>query len=195
MKKKIFYCLTFLIVCAFSCKKGENDPFISLRTRKARLSGEWHLASGNLTLSYKKEGKNDYSENYNFMENYFTGVNSATGEKWEGHFKFQISFTKDGDFSFLQLIGSSNLSGNGTWDFLKGVGDYKNKERLSFKSAAIGGGSFWIDTFNKSENYFIYNITELKNKKLVLETKEELMKVSNADSVCYYVTSKYTFVQ
>jgi len=28
-----------------SCKKGENDPFLSLKSRAARLDGEWILES------------------------------------------------------------------------------------------------------------------------------------------------------
>ncbi len=184
-----------LVICFVSCKKGEDDPIFSLRSRKARLTGDWHLSSGSLTLIYKKEGFTDYNETYNFTGDSYTSINRVTGANQQGKYKLNITFNKDGGFSFLQLFGSSNVSGNGTWDFLKGVGEYKNKERLSFNASAIGGGSYWIDAFNKSKNYFIYNIVELRNKKLVLETKEELIEVSDADSVSYYVKSKYVLIQ
>lgn len=191
----VLCCFFFLGLFTSSCKKGDNDPFLSLRTRKARLTGDWHLESGKLTLTFKKDGRSDNSLIYTYTEDSYAFINTANGSTREGRYKFQITFTKDGDFTFLQLIGSSNINGNGTWDFLKGIGTYKNKERVSFKSNAIGGGSYWIDTFNKSENYFIYDISELRDKKLVLETNNELVSVSDKDSSSFYVTCKYTFVQ
>lgn len=195
VRKNTIYVLVLLSICFFSCKKGDQDPVFSLHTRKARLTGDWHLSSGSLTLLFKKQGFPDYNETYNFTEDTYTSINRTTGANQQGRFKLNITFNKDGGFSFLQLFGSTNISGNGTWDFLKGVGKYKNKERLSFNASSIGGGSYFIDAFNKSKNYFIYNIVELRNKKLVLETKEELIEVSDVDSVSYYVKSNYVLVQ
>ncbi|KAK6020062.1 hypothetical protein OSTOST_14290, partial [Ostertagia ostertagi] len=43
------------------CKKGEDDPIISLRTRKARAEGDWRLVSG--TAGYTTKG---YNETYDF---------------------------------------------------------------------------------------------------------------------------------
>lgn len=42
--------LLFACVLAFAgCRKGEDDPFVSLRTRKARICGAWQLRTGNET--------------------------------------------------------------------------------------------------------------------------------------------------
>lgn len=40
--------LLFACTLAFSgCRKGEDDPLVSLRTRKARICGAWKLRTGN----------------------------------------------------------------------------------------------------------------------------------------------------
>lgn len=39
-----------------SCKKGENDPFLSLRSRKARVTGEWKLTKGTVTETDNSRG-------------------------------------------------------------------------------------------------------------------------------------------
>jgi len=47
MYKKQFILISLLSVFVFSeCKKGEEDPLISLRTRKARVVGKWKIKSG-----------------------------------------------------------------------------------------------------------------------------------------------------
>ncbi|PBQ33367.1 hypothetical protein CNR22_16800 [Sphingobacteriaceae bacterium] len=193
-KRKIFYVL-LLTAFLFSCKKGEKDPFLSLSTRKARLEGDWKLVKGHLKFTYEKDGNTLYEDNSTLTEDYFTSVNDLDGSTLEGKYKLQISFTKDGDFSFLQLIESNTVSGNGTWDFLRASGKYKNKERVSFKPNAIGGGSYWMDAFNKSVNYFIYEISELRKDKMVLKVDKEVLDVNSKDGITCYVTSEYTFAQ
>lgn len=48
--------LLFLAITFFSgCKKGEEDPFLSLRSRKARVVGEWTSSSISSATSYIKE--------------------------------------------------------------------------------------------------------------------------------------------
>lgn len=45
MKKTILmFAAAGLMIAAPSCKKGENDPFMSLSSRKARVAGDWELA-------------------------------------------------------------------------------------------------------------------------------------------------------
>jgi len=43
-----------------SCKKGPNDPFISLRSRKARMVGDWTIAK----YSYERTDINIAGEQY-----------------------------------------------------------------------------------------------------------------------------------
>jgi hypothetical protein len=55
---KIFIiCLISFQICA--CKKGENDPTISLLSRVDRLEGEWHFTNAThfLTITENMETK------------------------------------------------------------------------------------------------------------------------------------------
>jgi hypothetical protein len=50
--KKVKIALLMLMAVVFilpSCKKGENDPFLSLKSRKGRMVGEWTLKEGSTT--------------------------------------------------------------------------------------------------------------------------------------------------
>lgn len=50
----LFY--SSVVLLSFSgCKKGEDDPAVSLRSRKARVEGEWKVAQMENTQSYTKE--------------------------------------------------------------------------------------------------------------------------------------------
>ena len=44
----LFILATFILV---GCKKGENDPLISLKTRKSRLSGEWKMSFAEYSIN------------------------------------------------------------------------------------------------------------------------------------------------
>jgi hypothetical protein len=50
MKKTLVLGLSIILLAggSSSCKKGENDPFMLLRSRKARVSGEWIVSSAEI---------------------------------------------------------------------------------------------------------------------------------------------------
>ena len=54
MKKLLLLGAAAMVLVAnlSSCKKGENDPFLSLKSRKARLCGEWTVTKSEGTSSY-----------------------------------------------------------------------------------------------------------------------------------------------
>lgn len=56
--------LVLATVLLSNCKKGEADPSISLRTRNARLVGEWNFQSGSVSITYGGSKKTPYSQHY-----------------------------------------------------------------------------------------------------------------------------------
>ncbi len=68
--KKTFVLLAGIIIGSLvleGCKKGENDPFLTLSSRRARLAGDWKMtklemtqtstdASGTDTYVYTSDG-------------------------------------------------------------------------------------------------------------------------------------------
>jgi hypothetical protein len=134
LKFKTFVIMAFCAIFTLpfqSCKKGADDPALSMRSRKARVVGEWTLKevvdngkpvtlNGTTTYEFKKDG---------------TGSTS---------------------FKFNSISSTSNFR----WDFLGGNGDYKKKERL-------------IIYEDKSPDGMVYELIELRNKKIVWRLIDE----------------------
>lgn len=136
-----------------SCKKGEGDPFLSLRSRKARVAGEWTISSQieetktvyvdadgessteNMTIEIDGEDatiSSSYSDgSFNYSE---TGNGdaeaTATFEK-DGTFSMEVNLTNITISGQTGLSVSMKMERSGTWNFLGGVeSDYKKKERI-----------------------------------------------------------------
>ncbi len=133
---------------------GEDDPFISLRTRKARLTGNWNISSyyKNVkqivdTADQKRVITDVQPPDYN-KDIYILGTDSVQeieGEVLEG----KMSFDKNGYFSYVfeyEVVESETDQEtfetttetrtvkhemSGTWNFLHNIDDYNRKERLS----------------------------------------------------------------
>jgi hypothetical protein len=133
---------------------GEDDPFISLRTRKARLTGKWDITSyyKNVkqivdTSDQKRIITDVQTPDYD-QEIYILGTDSVQeieGEVLEG----EMNFDKNGYFTYVfeyEVVESETdeetfetttetrtvkREMDGTWNFLHNVDDYKKKERLS----------------------------------------------------------------
>lgn len=135
---------------------GEDDPFISLRTRKARVIGDWEVNT------YYKNVQQIYGIDNNTVLRVITDVQS---EEWletttiigsdedpvevegtvldnimtfdkNGYFtsvyEYQI-VTKETDVDLITTTTTFTVKEtmDGTWNFLAGIDDYSNKERIS----------------------------------------------------------------
>lgn len=79
-----FFILTFFLSIYYGCKKGEDDPLLSLRTRTERLSGEWVLYDGvewkgNEVINYDGEKATMGSQQWNYGET----LKFTSGGKYE----------------------------------------------------------------------------------------------------------------
>ena len=137
-----------------SCKKGEEDPAMSLLSRKARLSGEWKLSSIN-----SKEENDSPSLVFNTTiegtgeqitvskELHYDDGSTLTGTETQTINEYSLKINKDGsweryiDYDFVskgsteieisEVTGGTKVITKGTWAFAgKTKGSYKNKERL-----------------------------------------------------------------
>ncbi|MBI48812.1 MAG: hypothetical protein CL850_00785 [Crocinitomicaceae bacterium] len=82
--------LTLVILISYGCTKYDDGPAFSLRTKKARLSGEWEL------------------EEYNM-----NGVSQLTGSDYNIIWEFE----RNGDFTQTLDYGSYSYNYNGEWEF------------------------------------------------------------------------------
>lgn len=164
-----------LISVLFStCKKGEDDPFFSLRTRKNRVVGEWKLKSGRYTINTQEPGYSPEGETYEFSESHFTYALDIPGSIYtgvaEGPYSRTIKFTKDGKVNIQENIDGYYTVIDGTWDFNDGIGEAKKKQFINIHVITYNSGS---GTYSYSGNQtdLTFEITELRNKKMVLYSK------------------------
>ncbi len=88
-----------------SCKKGEDDPFLSLRSRKARISGEWKIETMKDESSYISSS----------ISSDGSGSKITSSDSWEmtGSI-YKINSTADYDYVNAPPSSHRISSGNGT---------------------------------------------------------------------------------
>lgn len=167
------YTLLLLVIISFgfvfqSCKKGENDPFLSLRSRKARVCGVWNLTSGTKT----------------FIENDTVNVvnyNGTTAYASTETFPYTLKWTieKNGTFTISAHNSGTVFTYKGLWTFgnkIKEI-DLKNKESIIFRYTDYnvvynGGTGNYSETFSGCDcPVNEYRIDQLKNKEMTVITE------------------------
>lgn len=152
--------MTALVFPAFQgCKKGEGDPFISLKSRKARVAGEWTITAMRDESNYSGNNTDENGQKDSWTGTSVTEINgttfhvnsSQTGSAGDestrsgtGSASANATFEKDGTFTLKYSFTNVKISedgdsytqditfeSSGTWNFLGGVEeDYKKKERI-----------------------------------------------------------------
>lgn len=183
MKTTIKIAVAALVIASFGfagCKKGPNDPFISLLSRKARMTGEWKTTKGegkevqgNTTTTWTYDGAI-------YKETQTTGSNSSTTST---NITYETSFEKDGTFKRVTtttvtspIAGSEVETETGTWNFTGGVGEDKGKDHivmkiLSYNDVITVGSSSTSSTTTYTGDDApteIYFLDQLKNKEIVI---------------------------
>jgi hypothetical protein len=153
--KSILLISVSLMLCT-ECKKGEDDPLISLRTRKARVVGNWKMTKGFTSqMIFGAVIETTYSRD-GFEQHRVDQGNGSTSTTGPAH--FTIEFKNDGGMILDRMLAlGDSRTITGTWNFAGGVGDAKNKEQIILH-----------DPKDAVRTDVIYHIKELRNKKLVL---------------------------
>jgi hypothetical protein len=176
MKNSILICLALFVTITISgcLKKGDDDPLISLRSRKGRVDGKWKVASAKYTITYTSSNNPTYNYSYVFTSNgnTYTLVSTENGvstsesgtetQEWE--------FDRDGSYELSIVIDGTQSTSKGRWNFSSGVGDTKNKSQiiLSQETSTDTDGQ---STYTGNNIDGVYDIKELRNKKMVLYTQ------------------------
>lgn len=155
----------------YSCRKGEEDPLFSFRTRKARLTGEW-IVSG-------------YESKYYFGDFLFSSktlkgsnIENLEGSVW--NFSQEIVINNDGTYSSNIHEGQTINTIKGNWAFLgksKSL-DLKKKEALILdeKSSLLEEPGYGVIVNTTHSNFLsgngvVYEIVKLSNKEIILFKK------------------------
>lgn len=142
-----------LIFMTPSClKKGENDPFLSLSSRNARITGTWELSSlsSENVITTVNSGttqidKETLSYDGNIMTETWTNGGGGTATY---SYTMELSIEKDGTYKMTTVVDGETSEVEGHWWWLT---DKKRKTRIAFDDD--------VDSFE---------IDQLKSKEMVL---------------------------
>ena len=137
---KLFALASIVLAITFttsSCKKGENDPGISFRSRTSRLSGEWTLS----TMNYKNTYISDNYSNtkvYSYDGTVRTETSTTTYAGTTNTnintdaYSDEVTFEKDGTFSRTIKNGKQTTTYKGNWMWVNGNDNQglKNKQTV-----------------------------------------------------------------
>jgi hypothetical protein len=118
-----------------SCKKGDDDPIVSLRTRKDRFTNTWTL------VKYEKNGINQDISGATYIYNAF---NSGT-----------LTRTVEGSvFGYPIRVVS-----DGTWSFLNDDEDVKiiiSNETTIYNIQRLASKELWLKRTDNTDTYTYY---------------------------------------
>ena len=204
-----------------NCKKGANDPLLSLKSRKARLSKEWKIKEWSVEAKQKDTNplainptssmKRTIQEGLFYQKSTGNwGSSEESGKVISALWKIEkdnkwnkvISFTT----TLNNVTTTTIMESSGTWYFLNKIDGYKNKERVAFTSLVLKEtklDSYANGTSNSTENVTkwndgdridIYTITQLKNKETILE-RETMNKSTQSSTLETTSIEKYLLVK
>lgn len=129
--KKIISALLLTTILLSSCKKYEDGPAISLRSKKARVEGSWDLTL--FTINNENGLSQTYTDTYNCSSSgsfIYTEEYKITSFIWTFKKEGGMSYTAKYEFKLLDQATSNNLCNdyyeyttedevmNGKWKFL-----------------------------------------------------------------------------
>ena len=163
-----------------SCKKGENDPFLSLSSRKARLTGEWTVSSSNSKYTNTSGSNttisvNDFNGSTNTYTYTFNGLSSSSTENKT------IEFTINRDGSFTKITTNTTdeekYEETGIWTFAgkDKTSEYKNKEVVVFYTQKTVYTDLSDNSTSTEETTSVnfgdtYVIDQLKGKEIIFKS-------------------------
>jgi hypothetical protein len=161
------------------CKKGEEDPFFTLRSRKQRLTGSWELETYERNLNVGKIRQVTFSSDDGLT--YLFEDSSQVSRA----FTWTISFNNDGEYRSEEReeFPADSSSGdqpftyiteqNGAWKFTGG-NDVPNRSQLILLVEEIAiqqtdlGSNIQIETFSDPIEGKVYTIDRLSHEELWL---------------------------
>lgn len=177
----------FACVAVSSCRKAEDDPLISLRTRKARVCGDWKITSGQGSTTNVSWTGSTGGTSWAYDGSMITETDGF-GNKTLIPYSCEYSFKKDGTFAMTEVINGNSYHLEGQWNFNEGKGEPKAKTEIVLFTTLSSSGSN-VNTYSGYFPTVMYKILELRNNKMVLGFH---------DNITYYwgdkVTSSETWV-
>jgi hypothetical protein len=179
------------------CKKGENDPFLSLKSRDARLKGTWNMKKGEGSGSTSNtQGSTTTTTSYSYSYSSGIGINATTAggttTRDTSRYTFEMTINKDGtlectysttdiDWSPPKETKVRTYNSNGRWYWRE---DKKSKTCIEldiYDSSIPFSGTYYID--------------ELKSKEMILKMVDDESSSTSTTTGSTTITSSdsYTY--
>jgi hypothetical protein len=153
MKKLIImFAAAGLMLATPSCKKGENDPFLSFSSRDSRITGKWVLTSSEFTST--NTSINGGTTVINVATTTFDGTLQTTASGGNSNsisYAAEMTLDKDGSYTTKVTDDGDVTEASGYWWWLN---DAKKKTRVAFDD---DWNSFEIDQLKGKEMIIIQN--------------------------------------
>ncbi len=193
-----------------SCKRGENDPAISLVSRTNRLVGTWKMTQkqgsivtnttiGSTSSSYSISSS--YTDaTQNGMEQTQTSVNTNAPVTDNFLYTFRITFEKTGDYNYDAVFYVPVNSSTSTTQIYKGTGNWnwvdKGKDKVALQLLNEGTVGSALDSLDAGTllPYTItneYYLDRLSSKDMTW--KYFANDVTAIDTVTVANTTNFTF--
>lgn len=151
----------FAIVGTSSCKKGDNDPFLSLKSRNARITGVWELTNSDYESkteqTYSDGCRETYKRDDSFDGTVVTQYSSSSYSCYGGYFSEGTETTiysrtleimKDGKYKISITTDNDVYESTGDWWW---INSKKKKVRIAFDDDY---DSYYIDMLKNNEMVF-----------------------------------------
>ncbi len=173
MKKNILFIALGLIIGSVTltgCKKGENDPFLSLKSRDARITANWKLVKVESSdVSTDPSGTDTETSTYDgtTMNYAYNGTTYSTFS-----YSLSVEILKDGTYTSTEVVDGDTETINGRWVWMNSA---KNKTMIYLDNL----GTFEVDG--------------LKSKELMLKTYSKDVSISGGETFTDESTATWTF--
>jgi hypothetical protein len=173
MKKNILFIALGLIIGSVTltgCKKGENDPFLSLKSRDARITANWKLVKvESSNVSTDPSGTDTYTDTYDgtTMNSAYNGTTYSTYS-----YSLSVEILKDGTYTSTEVVDGDTETVNGRWVWMNSA---KNKTMISL------------------DNLGAFEVNGLKSKELLLKIYSKDVSVSGGETFTDESTATWTF--
>lgn len=169
MKKNLLFLALAVIASSTllsSCKKGENDPFLSLKSRDARITALWKLTSAE---SSENNDGSIFTTNFDgsIMTNYFPG-----GFTDNYSYSLSIEIKKDGTYQSIETDDGNIETVDGRWNWLNSA---KNKTSI------------------RLDNMGTFEVNGLRSKELILKMTDKDVSIVGGSSSSYESIATWTF--
>jgi hypothetical protein len=185
--------IILLAVLINACKKGPNDPKVSLLSRKSRMTGNWTMQKGHVSITTFKQGASPFNSNFELNSGKAHLTQTGTLIAYILTYNLYLKIEKDGKFSLTEDFDNYSMAADGSWNFSSGVGKKKNKEDVFFKLTNVRIGDSQEHLFNNLSTEISYQIKELRNEKLVLYAATKLYLNAYGEKANF--EAEYTFTK